>query len=196
MPSYKWKENIGPEPKVSADVFGQVLEDLVGDDGDPRLASPDAIVDVARPLSSPIHALFPWNDRDAAEAQRRAVARKLIGQLEIVRVRVLHGRAESARAFYSVKSPDGYRGYAPRSRILSERDLMLQVIGAAKTELENYLGKFERFLAFGRIVPRLRKTIGDMAAEIQRLSDEATAPPRRGGRPRGSGRGASAPPPV
>ena len=169
---YQWREG-GPIPKVRADVFGGVVAALA-EGAPPYTVSPKAIVDEARKRGSPIKALFNWNDATAGEAWRCAQARAYLGRLEIVIVEQRAGRATSSRAFYSVKVKD--RGYMARDRVLTDRDLRLQVIAAAKKELKSYIQKFGGVLALGNYVPRLNAVIGDMQSEIARLADVATKP--------------------
>ena len=66
--AYKWTIG-GPKPKIPANAFGHVLEEIA-EGTDFSSVSAKAIVDRARPPSSPIHRAFQWNDRKAAEQNR------------------------------------------------------------------------------------------------------------------------------
>lgn len=61
-------------------VIAQELTALYERDGK---VLPEAVVDAARPLDSPLHHRFEWDDSIAAEAHRLAQARQLIRQVKI-----------------------------------------------------------------------------------------------------------------
>lgn len=164
---YAWREG-GPKPKIPAEVFGTVVEQISG--GDIEGVKPEAIVEAARAPSSPIHALFNWDNAEAAELYRRQQARHYVGALQIVRIRTEEGPTVSNRAFFAVKP----RGYVPHDRVLSDRDLKHQVIASAKKELESYVQKYASILAFGTFVPRLQEIIDGMRDEIDQLAVDAT----------------------
>lgn len=173
MSKFKWRDG-GPEPKVAAETFGSVVESLAGD-GALASVPPGAIVDAARKRNSPIHALFNWDNDDAAELYRKDQARALIGRLQIVRVQVSDGPTLSSRAFFSVRVGDK-RGYVAQDKILSDRDLKKQVIESAQRDLEAYLAKYAGVMAFGTFMPRLQSVLDEMKADIDALTSEATKP--------------------
>ena len=174
---FRWKEN-GPQPKIEADVFGNIVEQIAGD-RPPLNVPPEEIVDAARDPSNPIHELFTWNDQVAAEGYRRQQARRYLGLLEVVHVELKEGRGgTSSRAFFSVKV-DGKRGYMSRDNVLSSSDLRLQVMNDAARELESYLTKFGGVLNMGgTYVPRLRTIVAEMKAEADQLLQAASRKPR------------------
>lgn len=49
--------------------------------------TPNAVVEAARAITSPLHRFFTWDDAEAAEAHRREQARKLIGRIKVVELR-------------------------------------------------------------------------------------------------------------
>ena len=181
MTEYRWRE-MPVQPRVDASVFGRVVEELA--DGDPpHTVPPKKIVDAARPRRSPIHMLFEWNDERAGEHFRWMQARRYVARLEVVVVEVKGARAVSTRGFWSVEI-GRQRGYVPRHRILSDRDLTLQVIATARAELESYINKYAGVLAFGAYVPRLQAVLDDMRRVIGKLEEAAIAEPKK--RPRSS----------
>jgi len=186
MTTYQWRDG-GPTPKVDADTFGRTVEALANG-APPFTVSPQQIVDEARERGSAIKALFDWNDSTAAESWRCQQARHYLGRLEVVVVEQRAGRATSSRAFYSVNV--GERGYMARDRVLSDRDLRLQVIATAKKELEIYMVKYGAVLRFGNYIPRLTNIIDDMQSEIARLADVASKPKRKSKQAEGDRMGA------
>lgn len=173
---WTWRTG-GPKPKVEADVFATELEKLAGDHP-LDLVAPDAIWQSARKKSSPIHELFNWNVQEAAEAHWRDHARYLVGRLTPVHVLVEDGPNTSRRGWWSVVVAKE-RGYTSEDRVLSDRDLRLQVIATVKSELHRTLAKYLTVLNFGNIVPRLNAIVADIQGEIDRLEMEATRPVRR-----------------
>jgi hypothetical protein len=172
MVDYTWKAG-APEPAVSAQIFGEELE-RIQDLHPLRLLDPEQVWRSARSTRSPIHAAWNWNVREAAEAHWLERARKLIGLCVPVRVHINPGTTTSARGWYSVKI-DRQRGYASEQQILSDRDLKLQVITAAKAELLTFVAKYHNILGdFGRIIPDLQRVIAAIETEISDLEQRAT----------------------
>jgi hypothetical protein len=170
MTEYRWRE-MPVVPRVDATVFGHIVEELASG-GPPHLVPPKRIVDAARPRRSPIHTLFMWDNDRAGEQFRWMQARRYVSQLEVVLVEVKGSRAISTRGFWSVQIGKD-RGYVPRRRVLSERDLKLQVIATARGELESYIRKYQSVLAFGGFIPRLQTIMDDMRRALDKLQAEA-----------------------
>lgn len=96
--------------KYQAKVGGPLTDEqatIVGDfvrlqeetaEHDVDMASARTVVHAARTKSSPLHPLFEWDDRKAADAQRIAWARKLIANVVVIPV----GLSKPSRAFHSV----------------------------------------------------------------------------------------------
>lgn len=83
---------------------------------DRGVVTPNAVVSDARKKSSPLHALFDWNDKTAAERQRVAVARDVIGSVKVV----ITMRETTIKAPHYVHDPSspkqGYRAVASLRR--------------------------------------------------------------------------------
>lgn len=186
MSKYVWKPE-GPKPKISAQVFGEVVEDLT--DGDLGGAKPLDIVEAARKVTSPIHGLFEWDDDVAAERYRLDQARGWLRNLQIVRVDVKAGASTSERAFYSVKTPES-RHYISRGRIKSDLDLRNELLRQALVELRRTFDRFGEVMAFGSFGPRLKEVIEEMEQQAEFVTNSALAPPRK---PRGRGKATHAP---
>lgn len=84
--TYIWKAGyrVAYLDKVPADVFGARLEQIRLERG-PAVTATD-IVDDARPADSALHALFEWDDAEAAEQYRLHQGRKAMNSLRVVRV--------------------------------------------------------------------------------------------------------------
>lgn len=169
---WQWRSG-GPRPPVEAEVFAAELERLA--DGDAlELVEPDVIWQAARKRSSPIHPCFNWNLQEAAEAHWTDRARQLVGSLQMVRVDVEHSTATSTRGWWSV-SVDNRRGYAKQERVMSDRDLRLQLLAGVKRDVMQVLAKYFHILSFGRVVPKLQEIVDEIADEIDGLESAAKA---------------------
>jgi hypothetical protein len=167
---YKWRED-APQPKVEAQVFGDLVDDLAKNDPTGGVKA-QTIVEVARKRNSPIHALFEWDNEVAGEAHRLAQARGYLGALQITRVHIKEGRAVSNRAFFSVRTTEQKR-YVPRERILGDADLKRQVLQDACNDLQIYIRKFNLVVGLGTYIPRMEQVLSEMVDESNRITEEA-----------------------
>lgn len=104
------------------------------------IITPTALVEEARPASSPIHEAFEWDDTRAAHAHRLSEARQ---HIQTVRV-TLMGREMDG--FHNVtvqinKMPT--RGYVSAEKVMSKQDLQKQVISAAVREIQYWQTKYK-----------------------------------------------------
>ena len=67
---------------LDANVVGETVTAIAEQSG--GVCSPQALVNEARPDSSPLHPMFEWDDQVAAEAHRRQQARQVVRELRIV----------------------------------------------------------------------------------------------------------------
>lgn len=117
-----------------------------------------AVVEEARPESSPIHKYFTWDDTQAAEAYRRWQARMLIAS-----VRVIYDGAKEAtsvRAFVNVISNDGEqneRGYIGIARVLSDKDLRAQMLDDAMSEINEWRERYNHLTELASIFDAIEK---------------------------------------
>lgn len=127
------------------------------------LLQPEAVVERARPASSPLHNKFTWDDSEAARQHRIWQARQLIR----VSVEVLEASGESFDVFVSL-SPDREResgGYRVVAQVLSDTNMRAQMLADALSELESFREKYRKlqeldevFSAIGRVRrPRRRR---------------------------------------
>lgn len=75
---YSWKD--GWRPSVKAEVVGEVFSELEKRDGE---VTSKSFLDASRDEDSPTHALFLWNDTEAAERYRLSQSHRVISQLQI-----------------------------------------------------------------------------------------------------------------
>ena len=122
---YQWKDS---NYKASADMVGRRVAQLEKQHG---VCHPKLLVDDARPLTSPLHDLFEWDDQAAAESYRIDQAR---GVLQAIRV-VFQEGDEPVMAFVHVRL-EGAPGYVSIIRAMSDGEMREQVLGDALAALE------------------------------------------------------------
>ena len=154
-------------PKVAADVFAEELEKIANGHA-LKLVQPKAIVDAARPVSSPIHKIIDWDKNRAAERDYINQARTLVGRLTMVVAKIVPGPTHSPRGYMSV-SIGGKRGFVPETRVMGDTDLTRQTIAEVRKQLHLLLAKYHHVLLFGKVIPRLQDILQEMQDEIDRL---------------------------
>lgn len=171
MPYYRWKTG-KPQPKIEAEVFGLVLEQIDRDFGNIK---PRMVVDVARDPTSALHPVFDWDNESASEKWRRHHARQLIGSLVTISVNVEHAHPLEVRGFFSVQeTPNSARAYLPTAKIMTNRDLKAMLLGDAAKELDSFLVKFAGIIAVGSpAVTHVHEAIDSIRDEIARLEQQA-----------------------
>lgn len=94
--TYEWKP--GRSYPVAAEEVGKVVERIIKREG---VCPPQALVNAARPESSPLRPLFEWDDAKAAEDHRTYQARHVLNSLRVV---VIKGNPNpTPPAFLSVR---------------------------------------------------------------------------------------------
>jgi len=119
------------------------------------LLQPNAVVEAARPESSPLHSRFEWNDGKAAEEYRIWQARQLIR----VTVEVMDRTGESFDVFVSL-SPDRQResgGYRVLTDVLSDTDMRAQLLKDALAELELFREKYRQLKELAAVFSAIKK---------------------------------------
>ena len=114
-------------------------------------SSPDMtpldFVNAARPVSSPLHSLFDWDDDAAAEKYRVWQARQHISHLHII-VR-MDGKDSSTRAAHSVvvqlDDDTSARRYVSSVKIATDADLRKQVIAKALSDLREFRRRYQEY---------------------------------------------------
>lgn len=101
---------------------------------------PEAVVDEARPVSSPLHSRFEWDNGKAGHAYRLWQARQLIR----VVVEVIAGTDEPSEVFVSLSHDRKEGGYRVMTEVLSSEQLRSQMLRDALNELELFRDKYKR----------------------------------------------------
>ena len=143
--------------------------DRLASANDEGTVHPQDLVDAARADGSPIHHLFQWDDSAAAEAFRRAQARRWI-QLVIV----VHER-KPERMWVSIEEDRrAGGGYRRLQVVLNDAEMRPQYVKDAKRELTHWIDKY------GHVAECRAFAL----AQLQRLAAEPEPPPPQRGRRR------------
>lgn len=153
IPLPKWSQlkygvKLGSQiPAKKAQSYGEFLQELADMHGG-RLNA-ETVVEAAKSPKSPIHREFEWNDGAAAWAYREEQARHLIRSIVIIR-----DSEPEVRAFHCVKFVEDEMErsfYLPLNQVLTNRELLEQVLEEALSYLEWFKKKFECLKELGKI---------------------------------------------
>lgn len=122
--AYEWVAN---RYALDANIVGQTIEKIEERDG---FCHPRALVDEARPESSPLHELFEWDDFHAAEEYRKGQARHVISALTTV-----DSEVKNAPAFISVRISAEEGSYVSTDRAKERPDYLAFAVMEAKRQL-------------------------------------------------------------
>ena len=135
---YKWKlEGIGADPQA----VGERLEKIQKQRGGEIL--PGHVVDDAKSSRSPLHDLFEWDDREAAQQHRLNQARWIMRQIT-VEITGDNKEARTTRAFVHVRTND-HKAYTSVTRAMSDKDLRAQVVRRALDELNGWRQRYRNY---------------------------------------------------
>jgi hypothetical protein len=117
---------------------------------------PSVVVDAARPVESPLHSRFEWDDGKAAEEYRIWQARQLIS----VMVHVIGAKeSEPERVWVSLEE-DRLRkggGYRALVDVLSDSDMRKRLLAQALKELENFQAKYSKLKELAGLFAAMKK---------------------------------------
>lgn len=155
---YGWKEARGF--KVSAQIVGEELEAIEQKHGE---VTPKIIVDQARPIASPLHSFFEWNDRDAAEHYRHDQARNLVSCI-VVKAYDGEETRTPTRAFVSVSDVDG-RSYMGIATAMSDKDVREQLLERGRREIIEWRERYRALQEFSKVFSAIDKIAAPATAK-------------------------------
>jgi hypothetical protein len=120
------------------------------------VASPGAIVDRARPKSSPLHDAFEWNDKKAGEKYRIIQARSLVHNFRLV-----FDDGSETPAMVSVRVVDDAgkrRGYMETNGAMGSADLRAQVLKQALAQLLGMEKRYRGLTELSGVFNAIRET--------------------------------------
>lgn len=149
-----------PYTKVSAQEAGEELTRIEREHGG---LTPELVVDASREESAPLHPVFEWNDKKAAERYRIVQAGSLIRNVTVKIEEV--PRMEPVRAFVNVAPAGKRKGvFVSIKSAMDDVDSREAVVARAFAELENVKEKYASL-----------HELADVFAEIDRLMMERGA---------------------
>ena len=154
---YQYK---APYARVGAQIAGEELARIEKEKGS---LTPEMVVDESREEDAPLHPVFEWDDRKAAESYRIVQAGSLIRN---VTVKVEEApRMEPVRAFVNVAPVGKRKGvFVSIKNAMDDADSRETVLARAMVELEKIKEKYKGL-----------RELADVFAEIDRLTMERGA---------------------
>ena len=145
----------------------QAIHEIIEEHGQ---CTPDMLVEHARPKESPIHCMFEWNAKKAAEQYRIVQAMQWLRSIHIevespsgesVRVReFVHIRHNSDNDDQEAEESDSRAGhYVTIGQAMDNPESMSDVVADAKRELQSFVRKYEAFSKLSGIVEGVKKQI-------------------------------------
>jgi hypothetical protein len=115
---------------------------------------PVDVVKAARPVTSPLHNCFDWNDSTASQKYRLWQARQLI-----VSVRIAYDdKGETiAPVFVSLKPDRKDGGYRALSDVLSSKEWRTELLKTAMDELKTFQERFDTFQELAAVFKAIRR---------------------------------------
>lgn len=149
MKKYSFKSDYGhlnskPDPQI----IGSRLDALCNRASESL--TPEMVVNDARPIDSPLHPFFEWDDSVAGELYRKDQARFLLRCLVVNEDYVGGDKNREIRAFIHVQTMDNHRvtaedkpaTYYPIGKIMSEGDLRARLVHQALKELLSWQERY------------------------------------------------------
>jgi hypothetical protein len=127
--SYKYKTKGGENMHYKLLKLKKVLNTIEKEDG---VITPYRIIEVARPIDSPIHDMFDWDDTSAAEKYRLWQARHYIKVISVTMLgKTTQGFFNVALTIKDVKT----QGYYSTTKVLSNEEMRKVVLKDALNKL-------------------------------------------------------------
>lgn len=134
--TYTWSVAAYAALKVSPQIVGETLAAIEERDGK---LEPAAVVEAATPKKSPLHALFEWDNTEAAQLYREKQAAYLIRSIKVV---VEQAVPTTTRAFVSVQVADQPREYKPIDAVLADTAMRASLLQRALRDLRAWQQKY------------------------------------------------------
>lgn len=117
------------------------------------ILQPESVVEAARPVTSPLHSRFTWDNSKAAHEYRLWQARQLIR----VVVQVMPQTNKVENVFVSLSQDRVESGYRVMTEVLSSAELRAQLLHDAKVEMEMFIEKYKHLKELAVIFAAMRK---------------------------------------
>ena len=135
QPKRKYEWGDGFAPKLDANIVGGVIEHLEAENGS---VTKEMFLDFSRPIDSPTHCLFEWEDPKAAEKYRLDQARNTISNLRIVYVAPTNENV-AVRAFVNVSRKSEKSMYESIGDALKDENKKQNILNRIQGELDAFV---------------------------------------------------------
>lgn len=140
---------------VKPEVALEVCNELFQQDN----LTPQALVDVSRPVDAPLHEAFEWDDRKAANEYRKEQAR------HIIRCIVYENDSEESqpeRVFVNIYSEDSGRKYEPLEVVLKNNEKTEYLLRCALRDMKYFCAKYAKLSQMASVVKTMRGSIENL----------------------------------
>lgn len=159
---YSWA---GMERKVSAQKVGEHLEAIEQRDG---AVTKESFLESARPIVSPMHPLFEWDDEKAAEKYRLQQSNQIINSLRIEVVNA-SGDEQEARylsAYVNIENRgNGKAQFINIQSAMGQEETKDQVFANALRDLRWLQNKYGNFVWFAPIAEQIALFLDEQEGE-------------------------------
>lgn len=133
---YSWKD--GWQPKMSAETVGNVITEIEEKNG---TVTKELFLDASRPVDSPTHNLFEWDDKKAGELYRLSISNKIIIQLNVEIESVKGEEKTYVPAFINIKQTNDKAEYKNIVDALSDQESRELIVKRLKREVEALINR-------------------------------------------------------
>lgn len=133
---YTWKE--GWNPKISAETVGNVITEIEEKNG---TVTKELFLDASRPVDSPTHNLFEWDDKKAGELYRLSISNKIIIQLNVEIESVKGEEKAYVPAFINIRQTNDKAEYKNIVDALSDQESRELIVKRLKREVEALINR-------------------------------------------------------
>ena len=149
---YKWQ---GFSYGVEAQIVGEEIEKIEKENGG---VTPKDIVNKAKAHDNPMHQMFEWDDKKAAEAHRLDTARRIICCLVTVDD---ENKRKPTRAYVNIteRAPTKQGLFANIKKAMSDAESREIVLKNALNELAAFRSKYQRLSELAEIMKKIDELV-------------------------------------
>ena len=148
----------GYRTSVKAEDAGLIMKKL---ESEGRL-TPQDLVEEARPIDSPIHKGFEWDDAKAAENYRRHQASIMIRAIVVRESEVIeNGREDVSVKIFNLAEKGG--SYESLRTILLDEDKTENLLARAKEELGYFRKKYSQIQRLSKVISAINEVLSEGA---------------------------------
>lgn len=131
--NYQWGD--GWQPKIDANIVGGVVESLEEQYG---CVTKESFLEISRPVDSPTHSIFEWDDSKAAEKYRLEQSLHTIGNLRVVYTSPSNEEV-SVKAFVNVSPKKETPSYESVAVALKDEGKRSNILNRIQGELDSFV---------------------------------------------------------